>query len=231
MQDLALSYVVCTTFSSRFNCSSRSGCSSQGLAKVAPRRASSSIIYTSMGCHPQSRRCPAHSSRCFFGGGENLQSFSQILPDGAEPLVGPYISYTVPLLTVGDDGALETAGEDVTVLVVDMNFPAIKDLVVSYPEEGEDLDLILPVGADPFARPDFGGLMPMIKGWVDREVFERTAFYSAQAEDPPAATTPKAGAKAKHLPLVLPRQGKFQLGQKPHPSDTQSPALRNRWRH
>ena len=128
---------------------------------------------------------------------ESLEAHSQIPPEGGEPLVGPYITYTVPLLTMGEDGVLGTVGEDLNVMVVDMSLPGIKDLVTSYPEEGDDLDVIILFGAaDPSARPDFGRLMPMIKGWVDGEVFERTAYYSAQEEEPVAAS-PKAGAKAK----------------------------------
>ena len=36
---------------------------------------------------------------------ETLAEHSQLTDEGVDPLVGPYVSFTVPLLTAGDGGA------------------------------------------------------------------------------------------------------------------------------
>ena len=132
---------------------------------------------------------------------DSLSAHSQFLEDGSDPLVGPYMSYVVPLLTMSEDGALVSAEEQAKVMVIDMSHPAINALVKAYPEDGaEEMDLLHVFGTgDPAARPDFSVLLPQVKEWVSNEVFERTAYYSAQEEEQPetsAETRPKAKASA-----------------------------------
>jgi len=129
---------------------------------------------------------------------ESLAEHAELTSDGSEPLAGPHVSFTVPLLTMGDTGVLEPAGEDISVMVVDMNVPLVYGLVLPYPEEGQEEDLVtLFRVADPKARPDFSELMPRVKAWVDAEMFERTGYYSAREEEDLAPASPKATTKAK----------------------------------
>ena len=56
----------------------------------------------------------------------SLRHHSQTLLPGIPPLVGPYRSFSVPLLVTGSDGLLESAEEQCTVLVVDMSLPGVE---------------------------------------------------------------------------------------------------------
>ena len=128
---------------------------------------------------------------------ESLAEHAELPADGSEPLAGPHVSFTVPLLTMRDSGSLEPAGESVSVMVVDMNVSLVYGLVLPYPEEGQEEDIVtLFRVADPKARPNFSDPLPKVKAWVDAEMFERTGFYSAQEEDV-APASPKATTKAK----------------------------------
>ena len=147
-------------------------------------------------------------------GVDSLVQLSQEPEDGSEPLVGPHTFFGVNALTMTESGALQDTGEELTVFVVDMGVPAISGMVVPYPEDPTEQDLLIPfVEGDPSARPDMAALIPMVRSWVETEVFERTAYYSAQEEAP----VPKATAKAKTVPPGSTTPGKATAGAKAVP--------------
>ena len=114
----------------------------------------------------------------------SLRHRSQTLMPGIPPLVGPYRSFSVPLLVTGSDGQLASAEEQCTVLVVDMSLPGVEEILSPFAEDATDLDLINHfVNTDPGARPSFPDLHAQVLTWVAEELGERLAFYSAQEEE------------------------------------------------
>ena len=62
--------------------------------------------------------------------------------DGTEPLVGPFNSFSVPLLCASPEGGLEDAGQLVRFMAIGMSLPGINGLLMPYPLDEEEMDLI-----------------------------------------------------------------------------------------
>ena len=130
---------------------------------------------------------------------EVLMDHSVSPEDGSEPLVGPFNTFSVPLLCSSPEGGLVDAGEEVRFLAIDMSLPGISGLLQPYPEDGEDTDLINHFAHfDSSARPSFPEALAQIRQWLDEQAVDRAGFYTAMEEEeqiPP--TSPKAATKAR----------------------------------
>eukprot|EP00435_Cladocopium_sp_Y103_P019666 s4341_g4.t1 len=121
----------------------------------------------------------------------SLRDHAQPRADGLVPLVGPYRTFSVPLLVTGEDGLLVGSEEMCNVLVVDMSFPGVEEFLSPFSEDAGDLDLVNHfINTDPGARPSFPDLLAQVSAWVAEELGERLTFYSAQEEEEEDVPTP-----------------------------------------
>lgn len=99
--------------------------------------------------------------------------------------------------------------EDVSVLLVDLSLPGAQQVLIKFPEEGLDADLINTLSPlDVAARPSFPELELLIDTWLLGETAGIQQFYSAheaeldeeEVEAVPSTPGPTSPAKAKAKP-------------------------------
>lgn len=110
-------------------------------------------------------------------------------------MIGPHEVFQVPFWMTGDAGQLVVSEELGKVLVLDMSLPGASSIISPFTESA-DMDLVNTfVHLDLQAHPDFPDLMLQVKAWLNEEIGDRVAFYSAEEGTPQSA--PPQGAKAK----------------------------------
>ena len=131
--------------------------------------------------------------------------------EGGEPLVGPFQRFRVPIMLSGEDDVLVLSEELGSVVVMDMNLPGAHSVLMSFPEEGEEVDLINHFAySDSEARPDFVALSAKVREWISlAEGKERLVFYpAAEEEEGRPSPTAKRAARPKASPGTSTQPGK-----------------------